>query len=109
MRSMLRIAAMGVTVVALMALAGPALATHTHAKATGRDGVCVVLAANGGEMGVNLPASAFNKNTTVTPTEDRNHPLHVLAHKGKPGSDGGYWVYGTESDANCTSYVNVRS
>ena len=109
MQAALRVVVVGAVLVGMMMIAGPAFATHTHAMATGQEGSCVLLAQGAGEETVNLPTAVFdsNPNVTVTPTTDRNHPLHVLVHKGVPGSDGGYWVYDHgESAAHCTTYVN---
>ena len=109
MRAALRILVVSMTVAAALSLAVPAFATHTHAMATGQDGSCVLLAQGAGEETVNLPTAVFdsNPNVTTAPTTDRNHPLHVLVHKGVPGSDGGYWVYDNgESAAHCSTYVN---
>ena len=109
MRTALRLVVVGAALGMLLAIAGPALATHTHAKATGQDGTCVLLATGAGEESVGLPTVVFdaNPNVTVTPTTDRNHPLHVLVHKGVAGADGGYWVYDNgESAAFCSSYLN---
>lgn len=106
-RMILRLATVAALMVAGVALlAGSAYATHTHVKETGRDGACVVLAANGAEDEVDLPVAAFN-NTTVSPTPDRNHPIHVLVHKGRAGQNFGIYVQGSGEDlANCSSYVN---
>ena len=109
MRVSLRLFVFAATVGLLFAATAlPASATHTHAKATGQDGVCVLLAADAGEEDVVLPTAVFtsNPNVTTSPTAGRNHPLHVLAHKGVPGADGGYWVHGAESDQFCSSYLN---
>lgn len=91
-------------VVALMVMLGasPALATHTHVRATG-NGACVVLGGNGHEHDVELPhADEF--------TEGRRHPLHVNVHLGRAGDRKGsavVWVLGSAGDlANCDGYVN---
>ena len=60
--------------------AGTASATHAHSKATG-NGSCVLLARRGGEQHVSLPH-------TDEYAADRQHPLHVNVHMGKPGADG---------------------
>ena len=109
MRAALRILIVTSLVVGAWALAAPALATHTHAKATGQAGTCVLLAQGAAEEAVDLPAGVFdhNPNVTVAPTAGRNHPLHVLVHTGVAGADGGYWVYDNgESAAHCSAYVN---
>lgn len=82
--------------------AAPALADHTHVLLTG-NGSCVILAANGGEVDVQLP------HTDHLP-ENRRHPLHVNVHLGKAGVRDGQpvmWVLGSAGDlANCDGYVN---
>lgn len=107
-RMLLRAATVAALMIAgVSLLAGSAFAAHTHVKETGNDGACVVLAANGGEKDVDLPAAAFNDNTVVSPTPTRNHPLHVLVHQGRPGQNVGIYVQGSAADlANCSSYVN---
>jgi hypothetical protein len=67
-----------------------ASATHIHSMEV-RDGVCVLLAAEGGEKYVILP---FADDLP----EDRRHPLHVLVHLGEPGTNFNIGVYGTASD-----------
>jgi hypothetical protein len=88
----------------LLALAAaPVLASHTHVMAIG-NGECVILAANGGEDDVALPASVFdhNPNVDITAAPDRLHPLHVLVHKGVPGDHNQLAVAGTaEAAALC--------
>lgn len=86
----------------VLALAAPAMASHTHVRMTG-NGSCVILAANGHEHDVQLPhADEFAPN--------RQHPLHVNVHLGKPGTRQGemvVWVQGSAGDlANCDGYVN---
>jgi len=92
-----------------LAGAGAAQASHTHAKVVG-NGQCVVLAENAGEEDATLPAAVFqhNPNVTVAPASGRNHPLHVLVHKGTPGESGGYYVLGSpDGNAACSAgYVN---
>ena len=103
------LAVTGVAAFALLASAGTALANHTHVKAVG-NGQCVVLAENAGEEAVNLPPAVFehNPHVDVAPAAGRNHPLHVLVHKGVPGDSGGYYVLGSaEANAACPrGYVN---
>jgi hypothetical protein len=82
---------------ALLALsATPALANHKHVMQVG-NGQCVILAANGGEDEVELPLAVFehNPNVTIAPAPDRLHPLHVLVHKGVPGTHNRLEVAGT--------------
>ncbi len=86
---------------------GVASATHTHVLHTG-NGDCVVLAANGGETDVKLPQAVFDHNPNVTtgsgdPT--RTHPLHVLVHKGSPGTHNTIEVLGP--DDTCDGFVNA--
>ncbi len=86
----------------VVALAAPAMASHTHVRMTG-NGSCVILAANGHEHDVQLPhAGNF--------AENRQHPLHVNVHLGKPGIRKGemvVWVQGSPGDlTNCQGYVN---
>lgn len=83
--------------------ATPVAAGHSHVLSIG-NGACVLLAANGGEEDVALPASVFdhNPNVDVAMIADRLHPLHVLVHKGKPGEHLHLAVAGTaEADALC--------
>ena len=99
----------GVGALGVLASAGTALATHTHVKVVG-NGQSVVLAENAGEEAVNLPPAVFahNPNVEIAPTAGRNHPLHVLVHKGVPGGSDDYFVLGS-SDANAAcaaGYVN---
>ena len=82
--------------------ASAAQADHTHVRVLG-NGMCVVLAADGGEKYVQLPhAYAF--------AENRRHPLHVNVHLGQAGMRQGepvVFVQGTAGDlANCDGYVN---
>ena len=94
----------GVAVSAVMLLLGAtaAQADHTHVRVLG-NGMCVILAADGGEKYVQLPhADAF--------AENRRHPLHVNVHLGQPGMRNGepvVFVKGTAGDlADCEGYVN---
>ncbi len=99
----------GVGALSVLASAGTALATHTHVKVVG-DGQCVVLAEKGGEEDVNLPSAVFahNPNVQISPAAGRNHPLHVLVHKGVPGGSDDYFVLGSsDASAACAAgYVN---
>ncbi len=91
-----------VLTMALLALALPASATHSHVRMTG-NGACVVLGGNGAENQVHLPHA-------VEFAENRQHPLHVNVHLGKAGTRQGeavVWVQGSAADlANCAGYVN---
>lgn len=87
----------------------PASATHTHVMLVG-NGECVVLAEGAGEADVALPLAVFdhNPNVTIAPTANRMHPLHVLVHKGVPGTNHLMEVAGTAAAAALCSegYVN---
>jgi len=89
--------------------AAPVAASHTHVMAVG-NGRCVVLAEGSGEEGVVLPLSVFenNPNVTIAPTSGPMHPLHVLVHKGVPGTHNDLQVAGSPGDrAMCSAgYVN---
>lgn len=106
MRGML-VAAMAA--VLLVGTAGIAQADHTHVRIL-PNGDCVILAADGNEKHVVLP----DQNPNVDPElpENRKHPLHVLVHLGKPGSDGSIAVLGSAEDpcsdagGGTGSYVN---
>jgi hypothetical protein len=95
--------------VLLLALAAtPAFANHSHVKLLG-NGQCVVLAEGAGEDEVVLPPSVFEHNPNVdAPSTGAAHPLHVLVHRGVPGDNGSYAVYGSaEGNALCAAgYVN---
>ena len=69
--------------------ATPAAADHTHFRVLG-SGDCVLIAPDGGEKYVQLPhADEFAPN--------RQHPLHVNVHLGRPGEVGGVYVaYGAD-------------
>ena len=74
--------------VALLSLAAaPVAANHTHVMQVG-NGQCVLLASESGEEDVVLPLAVFerNPNVVITPGPDRMHPLHVLVHRGVPGT-----------------------
>lgn len=87
----------------------PVLATHTHVMQVG-NGQCVVLAEGAGEADVALPLAVFdhNPNVTIAPTANRMHPLHVLVHKGVPGTNHPMEVAGTSAAAEICDegYVN---
>lgn len=93
---------------ALVVLAPPAAADHTHFRVLG-NGQCVLLAAAGGEKHVQLPhAEELPAN--------RRHPLHVNVHLGRPGQSGAihvaYTADGTLTPAATSmcggSFVNAR-
>ncbi|GIU90522.1 MAG: hypothetical protein KatS3mg010_1621 [Acidimicrobiia bacterium] len=84
---------------AVVALASPASATHTHVRHVG-NGLCVVLAGNGAEHEVELPAPVADPSTYPA---GRRHPLHVLVHMGEPGEHGTIEVLGKDT---CTGFVN---
>lgn len=95
---------------ALLALVvGPASANHTHVMPVG-NGQCVVIAEGSGEGEVSLPLSVFdhNPNVTIAPAPDRMHPLHVLVHRGVPGTNHPMEVAGTAAAAALcwAGYVN---
>ncbi|MGQ0520064.1 MAG: hypothetical protein ACT4PX_02785 [Actinomycetota bacterium] len=72
---------------AVVLSAGPAAATHTHVLVLA-DGSCVILAENGAENEIDLSTGGVylhNPNVDIAPTSGRNHPLHVLVHKGAAG------------------------
>ena len=82
--------AAGVATAAALGAATPASADHIHSMEV-QEGVCVLLAAGGGEKYVMLPFA------DELP-ENRRHPLHVLVHLGQPGQNFNIGVYGTPSD-----------
>jgi hypothetical protein len=84
------IIAVGVAAATAFGTMTTASATHIHSMEV-RDGVCVLLAAEGGEKYVILP---FADDLP----EGRQHPLHVLVHLGEPGTNFNIGVYGTASD-----------
>jgi hypothetical protein len=67
--------------------AAPVMANHTHVMQIG-NGQCVLLASESGEEDVVLPLAVFenNPNVMISPAPDRMHPLHVLVHRGVPGT-----------------------
>jgi hypothetical protein len=75
--------------VAVLVPASPAAADHTHFRVVGNGG-CVLLAPDGGEKYVQLPhADEYPAN--------RQHPLHVNVHLGRPGEVGQVYVaYGAD-------------
>lgn len=87
------VVAAAVTVSSVLGIAGPAGATHVHSKQLG-NGSCVVLAQNGGEKDVVLPAATGG----IGLPDSRRHPLHMLVHTGRPGMNFKIGVYGTASD-----------
>ncbi len=93
----------------LAVMAGPSLAAHAHVRVLG-DGRCVILAEDGGERHVELPAAVFVNNPRVVDTvaypAGRRHPLHVLVHIAGAGQ-GELHVYGSPAAAaHCQTYVN---
>jgi hypothetical protein len=84
---MLLIAPVAAAAVLIPAL--PAAADHTHFRVVG-NGECVLLAPDGGEKDVQLPhADEYPAN--------RQHPLHVNVHLGRPGEVGQVFVaYGAD-------------
>src|SRR5215212_2054310 len=68
----------------LVVASTPAGADHVHFRVVG-NGQCVLLAPNGGEKYVHLPhAEEYPPN--------REHPLHVNVHLGRPGEVGQAYV-----------------
>lgn len=99
--------ALGAAVLLALAVT-PVLANHSHVKLLG-NGQCVVLAEGAGEDEVVLPLAVFEHNPNVdVPATGAAHPLHVLVHKGVPGDQGTYAVYGSAAgDLLCVGgYVN---
>ena len=100
---------------AVVLSAGPAAATHTHVLVLA-DGSCVVLAEKGAESEIDLSTGGVydhNPNVDILPTADRNHPLHVLVHKGAAGDQIELQVMGDTNPAGgfdpCAatgSYIN---
>lgn len=91
----------------LLALAAtPALANHSHVMQLG-NGQCVVLAEGAGEDKVVLPLAVFKHNpNVVVPSTGAAHPLHVLVHRGVPGTTHRYAVYGSaQGDALCSTDI----
>jgi hypothetical protein len=100
--------ALAVALVAGVCLPATAWSNHLHSVQTGT-GACVVLAQNGGERYVTLPAASFQNTTEPTPTANP-HPLHVHVHRGAAGDPLDIGVYGTATDPCVASgdYVNVQ-
>jgi hypothetical protein len=96
--------------VASVVLAFPELApaSHLHVLVLG-NGQCVVLAKDGNERWVELPAASF-QNTTEPTTTANPHPLHVHVHRAQPGQVVAIFVLGSASDpcAAAGAYVNQR-
>ncbi len=94
------IVAAGVVLVATTGASVTASATHIHSMEV-RDGVCVLLAADGAEKLVVLPFADEL-------AENRRHPLHALVHLGQPGQNLKIGVYRTASDPCLASgeYLN---
>jgi hypothetical protein len=103
-----RLARVTLIVGALLAIsATPAFANHKHVMQLGNS-QCVILAASGGEDDVELPMAVFdhNPNVTIAPAPDRLHPLHVLVHKGVPGTHNRLEVAGTgAADTLCSAGI----
>ncbi|MGH9152267.1 MAG: hypothetical protein ACRD03_07715 [Acidimicrobiales bacterium] len=105
----------GVALGAVMAWGGPAAATHTHVRVLD-SGDCVVIAANGAENEVDLSGTGVfehNPNVAVAPAADRNHPLHVLVHRGRAGEVQRIEVMGSAGDpcwgpSATGEYVNAQ-
>lgn len=92
--------ALGAVAAALVVWSGPAAATHTHVQVLA-SGDCVVLAGSGAESGVDLSGTGVfghNPNVDVAPAPGRNHPLHVLVHKGAAGDVQRIEVMGSAGD-----------
>ena len=71
--------------VASVLVAAPAAhADHTHFRVLG-SGTCVLLAPDGGEKFVQLPEAG-------SCPSNRQHPLHVNVHLGRPGHVGQVFV-----------------
>lgn len=100
---------------AVVLSAGPAAATHSHVLVLA-DGSCVILAENGAESEIDLSTGgvyAHNPNVDITPTAGRNHPLHVLVHKGAAGDRIELQVMGDTNPAGgfdpCAASGNYRN
>lgn len=92
----------------LVLAAGAAGAEHSHVRHVGQDGACVVVAANGGEDEVVLPARIFELGITSDARGGADHPLHVLVHKGRPNDLGDGVVWELYTSNSCDGYVNQR-
>lgn len=95
----IRIVGAAAVAAGIVTSAAPASAAHTHVRHLG-NGECVVLAENGHENDVELPASVADP--AMYPA-GRRHPLHVNVHMGEPGQHGLIQVLGADT---CTSFVN---
>ena len=94
------VVAAGIALGAVVLWGGPASASHTHVRVLA-NGDCVILAANGAESELDLSGTGIfdhNPNVDVAPTVDRNHPLHVLVHKGAAGEVQRLEVMGSAAD-----------
>src|SRR5918995_1168439 len=109
--------AAGVALALLLAGASVARADHTHVLIL-PNAKCAILAAEGSEKYLILPAVLFSNNPhrdadhpAGSPGDlplNRRHPLHVLVHLGVPGADGDIAVMGSAQDpcAATGDYVN---
>lgn len=105
----------GIVLGAALLGAGPASAAHTHVRVLA-NGDCVVLAADGAESGLDLSDTGVfehNPNVDVAAAPGRNHPLHVLVHKGAAGDVQRIEVKGSAGDpcwgpAATGQYLNDR-
>lgn len=96
--------AAGAIVAGAVAFASPGIAgaSHVHSMQVG-NGACVLLAADSGEPDVDLPFAS-----PALVEANRAHPLHLLVHQGRPGTNNRIGVYGTPSDPCFVSgdYIN---
>jgi hypothetical protein len=114
---MRRVLVFCMAVASVLAGASLARADHTHVLAL-PNGKCAILAAEGNEKYLILPAVLFANNPNVDADDaaggldnlplNRRHPLHVLVHLGVPGADGDIAVMGSAQDpcAATGNYVN---
>jgi hypothetical protein len=112
-----RVLVTGMAALFLLVGANVARADHTHVLIL-PNGNCAILAADGNEKYLILPAVLFNNNPNVDADDaagglenlplNRRHPLHVLVHLGVPGADGDIAVIGSAQDpcAATGNYVN---
>lgn len=102
--TLIRRSAAAVVIAGTVSVAGAssAGADHVHSKQVG-NGACVLLAQHGGEGAVELPFA-----TDAQVDLHRAHPLHLLVHLGKPGTNFEIGVHNTASDpcAESADYVN---
>jgi hypothetical protein len=105
---MRRTTALLAAIAASLGLPATAAGNHLHSVQTG-NGACVILAQNGGERFVTLPAASF-QNTTEPTTTTNPHPIHVHVHRGAAGEPLAIGVYDTATDPCLASgdYVNAR-